>query len=137
LQSPPPAGRRAQSAAAQPKALQSHEQHQLMNLTLLNPYNLKPNPRRQCSVKGCTRKTELYCADCSIIDHANGHRLFFCCGSGQRVTCDRRERIDGERNPAYGLVKTTQPLCYKYHLDHVDDDPHCSEMPSDGSSCSD
>jgi hypothetical protein len=136
LQSPLPAARRAQSVA-QPKVLLSHEQHQLMNLTLLSPYNLKPNPRRQCSVKGCHRKTELFCADCSKIDHTNGHRLFFCCGSGQRVTSDRRETIDGVRNPAFGLVKTTQPLCYKYHLDHVDDDPHCSEILSDGSSDSD
>jgi hypothetical protein len=136
LQSPIPS-RRAQPVLAAPRVLLSHEQHQLMNLTLLHPYNLKPNPRRQCSVKGCTRKTELYCADCSKIDHANGHRLFFCCGVGQRVTCDRREEIDGERNPAHGLFKQTQPLCYMYHLDHVDDDPHGSEIQSDGSSCSD
>ena len=136
LQSPIPASRRAQPVLAAPKVLLSHEQHQLMNLTLLHPYNLKPNPRRQCSVKGCTRKTELFCADCSKIDHANGHRLFFCCGVGQRVTCDRRETIDGVRNPALGLFKTTQPLCYKFHLDHCDDDPLGSEM-IDGSSDSD
>jgi hypothetical protein len=135
LQSPI-SGRRAQPVAAAP-TLQSHEEHQLMNLSLLHPFNEKVNPRRQCSVKNCKRKTELYCADCSKIDHTNGHRLFFCCGVGQRVTCDRRTTIDGDPNPNFNEVKTTQPLCYKYHLDHLGDNPDGSKSPSDGSSCSD
>ena len=136
LQSPPARRAAATSAAAAP-TLQSHEEHQLMNLSLLHPFNEKINPRRQCSVKNCKRKTELFCADCSKIDHANGHRLFFCCGVGQRVTCDRKERVNGERNPNLGVCITTQPLCYKYHLDHLDDDPEADGSQSDGSSFSD
>jgi hypothetical protein len=122
LQSPPSGSRRTPPVAAA-RTLQSHEEHQLMNLSILTPFNQQINPRRQCSVKGCTRKTELYCADCSIIDHTNGHRLFYCCGVGQRVTADRRQTIDGTNNPKFETIKVTQPLCYKFHLDHLHDEP--------------
>jgi len=74
------------------------------------------NPRRKCSVKGCTRKTELYCLDCSRIDHTSGHSLFFCCGTGQRVTKFKD-----------GTQVVTQPLCYKFHLDHLNDHPAGSD----------
>ena len=100
-----PVGRRngtpvSRSAVVKPL----HEQHALFNICLLDEFKGawmtclscqilmstpdQTNPRRKCSVRGCTRKTELYCADCSIID-GNGSRLFFCCGAGQRVQFDR------------------------------------------------
>ena len=134
FQSPGPAGAASRrSSPAVVAVVPSHEQHALLNLCILSPFNRQINPRRQCSVKNCTRKTELYCADCSKIDHTNGHRLFYCCGPGQRVTCDRRERINGERNPAFETLKITQPYCYKYHLDHLNEEPDKSAE----SDCSD
>jgi hypothetical protein len=109
-----PSSRRS-NAAALPVAVESHEQHSLHNLILLSPFTDQKNPRRQCSVKGCTRKTELYCASCSKIDHANGHRLFFCCGAGQRVTVNRLQNGHATK------TTITTPLCYKWHLDHCND----------------
>jgi hypothetical protein len=111
------------STAHPPPVLQSHEQHALHNLCLLSPYNsAEANPRRQCSVPKCKRKTELYCLDCSKIDHASGNRLFFSCGAGQRVTKFKE-----------GDPKITQPLCYKWHLDHWNDQPPGSGEASDSS----
>ena len=98
----------------------------------LTPHAGQTNPRRQCSVKDCTRKTELYCSDCSTLDYTNGHRLFFVCGAGQRVQYDRREKIDGARNPNYGKPATiTNPFCYKYHLDHLHDLPTTHDDDAD------
>jgi hypothetical protein len=125
----PQNGRRPRNAVASSVISQPHEQHQLLNLSLLLPYSKQINPRRQCSVKNCHRKTELFCKDCSVIDHSNGHRLFFCCGVGQRVTVDRKKNIDGVRNANFGIAKVTQPLCYKWHLDHIG---HPANITSDG-----
>ncbi len=83
----------------------------------LTPLVEQKNPRRQCSVKNCKRKTELYCVTCSKIDHSNGHRLFFCCGAGQRVTV--KQSIGG----AAATTTITTPLCYKWHLEHCNDKP--------------
>ena len=88
------------------------------------------NPRRKCSVNGCTRKTELYCQDCSKID-GNGHRLFYVCGAGQRVTIDGRDQVGGVRNKMKGTAKVTNPYCYKYHLDHLDDLVHVKDDGDD------
>lgn len=130
----PQASRRRATAAVSPVIAPPHQQHQLLNLALLVPFNKQINPRRKCSVKGCGRKTELYCKDCSVIDHASGHRLFHCCGVGQRVTVDRQRNKGGVRNANFGIAKVTQPFCYKWHLDHIGQP---ANMSSDGDEDSD
>lgn len=121
FQSPPARRSSAASKSTPPPVIKSHEQHALHNLCLLSPYNsAEANPRRQCSVNNCKRKTELYCLDCSKIDHASGHRLYFCCGAGQRVTKFK-----------VGDPTITQPLCYKWHLDHLNDHPPGSSDEGD------
>jgi hypothetical protein len=149
-----PISNRRSSIHVAPVIVKSHEQHSLLNLSLLSPFNSthcltnasateccskmlemlhatlfhsfeltlpadQKNPRRQCSVRNCKRKTELYCSTCSKIDHGNGHRLFFCCGAGQRVTVKRNEQ--GSRSAPTTTITT--PLCYKWHLDHCNDVP--------------